>query len=146
MLTLFVLVIAIQIINLAYQQIITLVDLYPFNNIRGITQAEKLVESSVNCFTMFFPVIALVSGNRILMNIAVILLALVCIGEFFTWWYPYLFGSTAWWQKQYDKKFKQTLIVLPPIKNNPIPNLEHVILHLLTLAAFILSAFVVYAE
>jgi hypothetical protein len=145
MATLFFLTITILLINLVYHQITTLIDLYPFNNIRGVASREKLVESSVNGFTMLFPVIALVSGNRILMNIAVILLTLVCIGEFFTWYYPYLFGSTSYWQKIYDQKFKKTIIVLPSIKNHPIPNLEHMILHFLTLTAFILTAVLVYS-
>jgi len=133
-----------QIIHLFYHQMTTLIDLYPFNNIRGYRKKEQLLEAGVNGLTMGFPIVALLSGNKILMSIAVGLLGILCLGEFFTWWYPYLFGATEYWQKQYDQKFKSTIIILPSIKNNPIPNLEHLILHILTLITFIMTALLAY--
>lgn len=58
---------------------------------------------------------------------------LLLLGEWQSWWQPYFFGASADWEAQYKRIFRHTVIILPPIKNHPIPNLEHLILHSLTL-------------
>jgi hypothetical protein len=67
--------------------------------------------------------------------------------EFRVWWVPYFFGPSKAWQAAYDRLHAQTIKVFPARGNNPIPNLEHMILHTLTLVTAIttLTAFVLQA-
>ena len=64
------------------------------------------------------------------------------------WWLPYLAGVTVpWatagtgetWAQLHARTYAKTIIVLPRIGNRPRPNLEHMILHALMLAAAIVT-------
>jgi hypothetical protein len=79
---------------------------------------------------------------------------LIAIGGVVLWWMPYLIGATApWatagtgvtWSELHARTYAHTLIVLPPIGDRPRPNVEHMILHALILAAAICT-FVATAE
>jgi hypothetical protein len=52
--------------------------------------------------------------------------------EIATWWLPYLFGPSPKWLEIYSRIHSQTLTLLPRRGTNPVPNLEHLILQLLT--------------
>ena len=67
------------------------------------------------------------------------LLEALLAGEYLNWWKHYFFQSSQEWLKTYNRIFKETIIVLPPIKNNPVPNFEHTILHSLTLVTTIVT-------
>ncbi|MBK7652238.1 MAG: hypothetical protein IPJ20_18145 [Flammeovirgaceae bacterium] len=68
---------------------------------------------------------------------------LIQVKEIIDWWIPYLFGASKEWKNHYLKIFAETTIMLSAIRDNPIPNLEHCILHTLTLLSF-LSIIVYY--
>lgn len=70
---------------------------------------------------------------------ALVIYPVLLVGEYLNWWRHYFFGPTEAWQQTYDRLFKNTTIVLPPIKNHPVPNLEHTLLHSLTLLTTILT-------
>lgn len=53
--------------------------------------------------------------------------------ELRVWWIPYLFGASPACQEAYERIHSRTITVLPARGNNPVPNLEHTILHGLTL-------------
>lgn len=128
-----------QVIHLLYHQITTLFDLYPFNNIRSYTRKQQLIEC-VSCgITMGFPVIVTLFGGKILVGSALVCLGLLLIGEFLSWWQHYFFGPRDYWKEVYKNKFEETLQILPKIKNNPRPNLEHVILHSITVITFFVT-------
>jgi hypothetical protein len=57
------------------------------------------------------------------------------------WWVPYFFGPSKAWQAAYDRLHSQTIKVLPARGLNPIPNLEHMILNVLTLVTAITTLF-----
>lgn len=133
------LVLIIQIIHLLYHQITTNFDFFPFNNIKNYTHKQRIIESFVNAITMGFPVVATLLNNKNLIATSVIVLGITLLIEFFTWWYPYFWGAGMWWQEIYNKIHKHTIIMLPAIKNNPVPNLEHCILHTLTLITFVIT-------
>jgi hypothetical protein len=129
----------INIIHLAYHQITTNVDLFPFNNIRHYTTKQRLMEVGINGVIMMFPVVALSLQNKKMIEISCWVLGVTLVMEFMAWWRHYLFGPTQEWKTNYNKIFAPTIKVLPPIKENPIPNLEHCILHTITLIAFIVT-------
>jgi hypothetical protein len=128
---------SLNILHLAYHQITTQIDFYPFNNIRHYTLKERLLEVSINGLFMIFPVVALLLDNSVMIQISCWILGSIIIGEFLSWWRHYFFGPTQSWQETYDRIFKDTIKVLPPIKDNPIPNLEHCILHSITILSFL---------
>lgn len=128
-------VIAVQLLLLVFHQFTTLVDLYPFNNVRHYTVQERITECVVNGATMLLPVIGFAAHIHWLMVASLIVYPVLLIGEYTSWWHQYFFGPSVTWQQTYNRIFRQTIIVLPPIKNHPVPNLEHCILHGLTLIA-----------
>lgn len=126
-------VIALQLLLLVFHQGTTLVNLYPFNNVRHYTVKERLIECLVNGTIMLMPVIGFAMHIHWLEIASLVIYPVLLIGEYLSWWHYYFFGPSVAWQEAYNRLFKQTIIVLPPIKNHPIPNLEHCILHGLTL-------------
>ena len=74
-----------------------------------------------------------------MMMAALLIYPVLLIGEYLSWWKPYFFGGSEAWQITYNRLFKNTLIVLPAIKDHPVPNLEHTLLHGLTLATTVIT-------
>jgi hypothetical protein len=128
-----------NILHVAYHQLTTNFDFFPFNNIRHYTMKQRIAEVSVNFITMGFPVLSLLLDNHTMIGIACWFLGFLLCGEFLSWWKAYLFGGSEKWKNIYNKIHKDTITILPPIKDNPIPNLEHCILHVLTLATFVVT-------
>lgn len=125
------------ILHVSYHQVTTNFDFYPFNNIRNYTLKQRIAEASVNLITMGFPVVALLINNHKIVGIACFFLGFTLCGEFLSWWKGYLFGASEKWKAIYKVIHKETITFLPPIKDNPVPNLEHCILHFLTVVTFI---------
>jgi hypothetical protein len=132
-------VIGSQLFLLLFHQCTTLVDLYPFNNVRSYSLKERAIECLVNGSIMLLPALGFIFHIQWLMITSLLVYPVLLAGEFMSWWRHYFFGATECWQKMYDRLFKETIIVLPPIKNHPVPNLEHTILHGLTLITTILT-------
>ena len=128
-----------NIIQLIYHQVTTNFDFYPFNNVRRYTARQRFKEASIHGGLMFFSIIAMLLNNKILISMATIYLGLLLIGEYLSWWRHYFFMPTNEWSELYNEIFKETTIVLPKIKENPIPNLEHCILHFITLLTFVFT-------
>ena len=132
----------------AYHQVTTLTDLYPFNNIRDSKPRERVAEALINAPIMLVPAVALVLGTvwRFwpLGLFAGIFELVVAVGSLANWWLPYLVGGTTpWatagsgttWSELHERTYSHTITVLPRIGDRPRPNLEHMILHALLIAA-----------
>lgn len=128
-----------QLSLLLFHQATTLFDFYPFNNVRHYTFGERLLECGVNGTLMSVPLIGFVFHLEWMMLAALVIYPVLLIGEYLNWWRHYFFGATESWQQTYDRLFRNTIIVLPPIKNHPVPNLEHTLLHSLTLLTAIVT-------
>lgn len=126
----------------------TLVDFYPFNNVRDATRKEKVTEVAVNAPILALPAVLL--GLMALFKLpalgyaAGVLELLATVGGLLLWWAPYLAGvSMPWatagtgssWTELHARTYAHTIMVLPRIGDRPRPNLEHMILHCLFLAA-----------
>jgi hypothetical protein len=125
-----------NLLHLVYHQITSNFDFFPFNNIRSYTPKQRVAEVVVNFITMGFPVVALLINKHSLVKAACFFLGFFLFGEFLSWWKGYFFGASDKWKTIHEKVFKDTITFLPPIKQNPIPNLEHCILHGITIIAF----------
>lgn len=132
-------VIASQLVLLIFHQFTTLVDLYPFNNVRNHTIQERLTECIVNAIIMAVPPVGYIFNVKWMITASIFIYPVLLVGEFLNWWRHYFFKPTKEWSKTYNRIFKETIIVLPPIKNNPIPNLEHTILHSLTFVTAVVT-------
>lgn len=130
---------AIQFLLLVYHQLTTLCDWYPFNNVRSYSIKERLTECGINGFIMASPLIGFYFHIPWMMMAALLIYPVLLIGEYLSWWKPYFFGGSEAWQITYNRLFKNTLIVLPAIKDHPVPNLEHTLLHGLTLATTVIT-------
>lgn len=143
------LVIAITLLGVAlgYFLVTTTVDLFPFNNAREATHADRRTEVAINGPILAAPIIflALAATLRlpVLAYIGGTLELLVAAGGVALWWLPYLAGVTVpWatagtdqsWKELHARTYARTIIVLPPIGDRPRPNLEHIILHALLIA------------
>ena len=126
----------------------TLVDLHPLNNIRAARRSERLSEVAVNAPILALPAVLIGLGAALrlpaLGYVAGSLALLSAIAGLVLWWMPYLIGVAApWvtagtgvtWVELHARTYAHTLIVLPRIGDRPRPNLEHMILHILFLAA-----------
>ena len=128
-----------NILHLAYHQVTTNFDFFPFNNIRHYKPHERIAEAGVNALTMGFPIVALLWRNHTAVIVACCVLGFLLFGEFISWWPAYFWGthpSMNKWQEVYDRAHKHTIKFLPPIKDHPIPNLEHCILNAITIITF----------
>jgi hypothetical protein len=85
-------------------------------------------------------------GIRGLMWFGVVYYFLLFGEELRVWWVPYLFRPTQGWQETYDRLHSQTIKVLPARGSNPVPNLEHTILHALTLITALTTLLVFYFQ
>ena len=130
-----------------YFVITTLIDLAPFNNVRGSTRAERISEMRVNAPMLVLPVILLVlaayADLPVLAWVGGGVELLVAAAGITLWWFPYLFDvAVPWgtapgtsWPDLHSRTYEQTVMVLPRIGSRPRPNLEHMLLHALLLAA-----------
>lgn len=135
--------IALQMVHLLYNQIATLCDLFPFNGVRFYSRKERLTEAAWNGAIMAFPVIGYLSGIPLLMEMGLLCLIVLLCGEVATWWIPYFFVASPKWVEIYSRVHRQTLTPLPRRGTNPVPNLEHLILMVVTLVTVVVS-FIAY--
>lgn len=130
---------ALQFLLLLFHQVTTLFDLHPFNNVRRNTMRERLLECGVNGALMATPLTGFAFHVQWMAVAALVIYPVLLVGEYLNWWRHYFFGPTVAWQATYNRLFRCTISVLPPIKNHPVPNLEHTTLHGLTLLATIFT-------
>ncbi len=153
-----------QLTLLAYHQVTTLFNFWPFNGVRNYTWRQKLAEAGLNGVLMSLPPIGFAFHIHGLMIFGVIYyFVLFCI-ELTIWWvlyltiptgrwrviYNHVLGAlmfnnpkedvTARWTEIYNRLQRGTITILPPRGDRPVPNLEHMILQTLTLLTAIVTA------
>ena len=128
-----------QLLLLAYHQITTLFDLYPFNGARFSPLRERGLEAAVNFALMGVGPIGFGFGIPFLIRAATAYYPILFACELATWFVPYFFGASPKWQEIYNRVQGQTIMVLPRRDPNPTPNLEHLILMALTVATAIVT-------
>ena len=137
------LALTLQLLTLAFHQVTTHLDLFPFNNVRHYTRRERVTEATVNGVVMLLPPVLLVIGTPVTVAVSAALLSLLFVMELLMWWLPYVAGTSVPaltqgdepWPVLHERIFAPTVTVLPRIGDHPRPNLEHTLLHGLTLAA-----------
>jgi hypothetical protein len=137
-------ILTLQIVTVLYHQLTTLFDFFPFNGVRNYTVKERRNEALMNGIIMVIPIILTLTHNPILIGIGAAVWTLVVVGGFLSWWLPYITGHAVYkmpnnetWSQVYERIFAEPITILPRIKNNPRPNVEHMILHAFILASAI---------
>jgi hypothetical protein len=153
-----------QLALLAYHQVTTLVDFFPFNGARNYTRRERLLECGVNGVMMSLPPIGFGFDIRGLMVFGVVYYFILFAAEVLIWWIPYLAPPVRWrglysfllalatsdyqqadplahWREVYGRLHQGTITLLPARGDRPVPNLEHTILHAWTLLTAIVTAY-----
>jgi hypothetical protein len=140
--------ITLTLLTIVYFAATTLLDLAPLNNVTAATRREKAIEVAVNAPVMTLPVILTLIASALDSSPPAYAAAgvelFIALGGLALWWLPYLAEVTVpWattgtgesWAQLHARTYAKTIIVLPRIGNRPRPNLEHMILHTLLLAA-----------
>ena len=153
-----------QLLLLAYHQTTTLLDLHPFNGVRNAVRAERLVEAAVNAVLMALAPIGYIFGVHALQVYGVIYYFVLLFFEVVIWWIPYLadpsgrarrvynvllavatmsYGerdALADWTRRHRRLHAGTVTPLPAGRGPITPNLEHMILHALTVLTAVVTA------
>jgi hypothetical protein len=152
-----------QLALLVYHQVTTLFDFYPFNSARNYRRKEKLAEAGTNLVLMGLAPIGFAFHIRGLMIYGSVYYFILFAIEIVIWWIPYFtVPSGNWrriynvllacstsnftpgdtldhWCEIYNRLHRGTIKFLPARGNRPVPNIEHTILHALTLTTAILT-------
>jgi hypothetical protein len=153
-----------QLALLAYHQITTWFNFFPFNGARNYTKKEKLAEAGSNFILMSLAPIGFGFHIRGLMTYGVIYYFILFAIELIIWWIPYFTVPAGRWRGIYNRllsfatsNFEKgdtldhwcnihkrvhggTITLLPVRPGRPVPNLEHTILHAWTLVTAIVTA------
>ncbi len=137
--------IAFQILLFLYFEVTTLVNLYPWNDLSKYSTKEKFIEATVNGIIIILCIGLFITQIKWLMIISVVFWFVFLFMQLLNWWMPYLTGKylNQFPKTLYETHFKNTLKLLPPIKDHIIPDLQHNVLQIISLITFILSALVI---
>ena len=126
------LAIAFQLVLVLYHQATTLFDFFPFNGVRFYSRRETLLEAGSNLILMALPLAGFILRWPSLMKFGVVYYFILLAVECATWWAPYFLGPSPKGLEAYNRIHRQTITPLPRRGDNPAPNLEHLILMVLT--------------
>jgi hypothetical protein len=153
-----------QLVLLAYHQVTTLFNFFPFNGARNYTGKQKLAEAGSNGILMSLAPIGFGFHIRGLMIFGVIYYFVLFAVELVIWWIPYLTVPGGRWRQIYNRLLayatsnfekgdtldnwiaiynrlhRGTITILPIRANRPVPNLEHTLLHAGTLVTALVTA------
>ena len=121
----------VPLVFLSYQLLIDWVDLFPWNDLATKSVKTRVLELLLN----YSPLLLISYGFWVPSPLTKLwsLLGSVAyfIGHLNAWWRPYFFGASPRELREYQQHFSRTYKFLPPIKNHPIPDAEHLVLGLI---------------
>ena len=130
-----------QVLLFLYFEVTTLINLFPWNDLSKYSYKERLLEATVNGITIIVGLALFVTKVKWLMAVSAAFWFVFLLMQLLTWWMPYLTGKhlKQFPRDLYDTHFQETLKVLPPIKNYIIPDAQHNVLQIISLATFVTS-------
>ncbi|HMF47957.1 MAG TPA: hypothetical protein VK603_04900 [Candidatus Saccharimonadales bacterium] len=124
-----------QLVMLIYFTIDNHVDLFPWNNLRSpVAELPSTLAAWIPFLLIMLTFVYRIRWGMVAGTVYTYVWLLLQIRQ---WWIPYLFGPTplhrdfSWY---YEHGYTETVKVLPPIGNHPVPDLQHMSLQLLSLA------------
>jgi hypothetical protein len=158
-----------QLVLLAYHQVTTGFDLFPFNGARRYTRKERLAEMASNAILMGLAPIGFAFDIHPLMTYGAFYYFVLFAFEIIIWWIPYLVEPRGKWRRVYNfalslgtsnfepgdtlsrwlqvhqRLHADTLSIVPRKPGRVVPNLEHTLLHIWTLVTAVISFRAIYA-
>ncbi|WP_438309755.1 hypothetical protein ACSHWO_01840 [Streptomyces sp. HUAS TT3] len=109
------------------------VPVFPLNDLRPDNRRERLGDVAVS-----YPIPLLISagiaaGHGASRVVALVLSRLVLAGHVASWWLPYYGVSTQAQRDSYARDYARTLKVLPTQGRSVVPDVQHMVVGLLTL-------------
>src|SRR5437879_1996172 len=92
-----------QILLVAYHQITTWFDFYPFNGVRGYSRKEKIAEAGSNAVLMSLAPIGFAFRIKALMTFGVVYYFVLFAVELIIWWLPYFTVPSGRWRTVYNR-------------------------------------------
>jgi len=142
--------IALQFVLLLFMLFHDWIPVPPFNDIVALKLTDsnlyRLIGSAINGITVLIPLIITIAYYQhpfMPLSAIIILVAfytLLTTGTIFSWWIPYLFGSSPNHKLAFNK-FNNTHYFLPKRGDNVVPNTLHIILHLQIWTCLIISIY-----
>lgn len=132
----FFLAIFVPIVLVIYLLITDFCDLFPYNDVSQHTSSVRKGE----LINYILPLISALCSWYQLNLVPFVIALLFLFGNMYFWWIPYFFGCSPQRKEIMEKHFGRTIKILPPIKDHPIPNLEHMPVALLILVWLIATA------
>jgi len=127
--------IALSLLLLAYHQVTTTVQLFPWNNVKQYSRKELLAEAGTNGLLMGCGALCLLMGNTGFFHYyPLIYYPFLLCGEFFQWWLPYFskrFAKSSI-NFDYERLFGHTTKIIPHKPGERTPDANHTVLHLIT--------------
>jgi MFS superfamily sulfate permease-like transporter len=131
-----------QIGIILYWEITQYVDLFPFNDVVGLSMQENIAASCANDIPKASIILILLVCLRWMtrpwyqcLYASSLIYYIVFLGiQLFIWWPRYIFGANPEQLKDYNDKFARTIKILPAFGNHIAVDLQHNILQLWTLA------------
>ena len=127
-----------------YLQLVEWVDLFPWNDVRNGNGQETvdLILAGVTVLLVLF----LWYGGKFAAITSSLGMAIWTWLQVSTWWIPYFRGAPPGWKRVYERWFSETVQVLPRTEANLPPDANHLVLHILILAAFVMSVRAAFAH
>ncbi len=110
-----------------YFFIVDWINLFPWNNVSAMPLQDKLLNSLANDMPLLFVSVAFLKHNHGLMLGALVIVLLYVVLHIISRWVPYFFGASEAQCQEHQRMFGKTITILPPIRNNPVPNVGHMI-------------------
>ncbi len=127
----------IPVVLVVYLLLIDFYDLHPFNDVKNHTKENRKWEIFNYLLPLAASILSFIDKKPIVTSIAFLIAVLFLVGHILSWWIPYFFGCSEERKKHMKEHFSQTIKVLPPIKDHPIPDLEHLPVTILIISWFI---------
>lgn len=131
--------IILPIVFLFYQIVIDSINLFPFNDVHVRDKRLRKYEVLGN-----YPPLLIISicfyFDGAWSWAGYSLTAIIMIMHLFAWWIPYFTGYPAAVRNDYEKYFSRTCKFLPKIKNNIIPDAEHVGVGILLMVTLVVQS------
>ena len=158
-----------QLVLLAYHQVTTYFDLFPFNGARRYTPMERRAEMGSNVILMGLAPIGFAFDIRPLQIYGAVYYFVLFAFEIIIWWIPYFAEPQGKWRGVYNfalslgtsnfqagdalshwlevhrRLHTGTLSIVPRKPKRVVPNLEHTLLHAWTLVTAVVSFRAIYA-
>jgi len=100
-----------------------------------------MLEATVNGIKIIIGLVLFITKVKWLMIISTVFWFVFLLMQLLTWWMPYLTGKhlKQFPRELYDTHFQKTIKILPPIRNHIIPDAQHNVLQIISLATFVMS-------